>query len=399
MRIGMMADLYKPHVSGVTMYISLNKRFLEQTGHEVFVFTFGDVDYVDVESNVIRSPGIPFAETGLYLNFRYKRRAQNLLKSMDIVHVNHPITSGRLALRYAQPLGIPIVFTNHTRYDLYAQIYTPMLPDVIGESVVRAYMPFFCKSIDLVIAPSPGLRDVLKGYGVQSNVVVIPNGVDISPFQAPVEPVSRAELGFGDEVTLLTYMGRLGPEKNLPFLLRAFGGIASAFEQVGLLIVGDGPVREDLEDRVKLMGLTDRVRFTGLIPYEQLPRYLATADAFVTASVTEVHPLSVIEAMAAGLPVVGIRSPGVGDTVEDGVNGLLAPEEDLSAYTAVLARMIAESNNRQRMGHQARIKAQSYAIEHTGQILLDHYEQLVKAARPIRQKRPSRVARRDQGKG
>jgi glycosyltransferase involved in cell wall biosynthesis len=378
------------------MYISLNKRFLEQLGHEVFVFTFGDVDYVDDETNVIRSPGIPFAETGYYLNFRYNRRAQNILKSMDIIHVNHPITSGRLAIRYAQPMGIPIVFTNHTRYDLYAQIYTPMLPDVIGESVVRAYMPSFCKSIDLVIAPSPGLRDVLSSYGVQSNVVVIPNGVNISPFQAHVEPISRAELGFGEDITLLTYIGRLGPEKNLPFLLRAFGGVASAFEKVGLIIVGDGPVRDDLQDRVGLMGLTDRVKFTGLIPYDVLPRYLKAADVFVTASITEVHPLSVIEAMASGLPVVGIRSPGVGDTVEDGLSGLLAPEEDLATFTAMLARMIGDPENRKRMGYQARIKAQSYAIEHTGQVLLEHYEQLIQGAQPGKRKRPVRLKSRKQ---
>lgn len=399
MRIGMMADLYKPHVSGVTMYISLNKQLFEQAGHEVFVFTFGDVDYVDDEHNVIRSRGLPVAETGLYLNFRYDRRAQHLLKSMDIIHVNHPVVSGRLALHYGQPLGIPIVFTNHTRYDLYAQIYMPMLPEVIGESVVRAYLPSLCKSVDLVIAPSPGLRDVLESFGVQSNVVVIPNGVDIAPFQVPVEPISRAELGFGDDTILMIYMGRLGPEKNLPFLLRAFGGVASAFKDIGLLIVGDGPVREDLEDRVSLMGLSDRVRFTGLIPYTELPRYLATADAFITASVTEVHPLSVIEAMAAGLPVVGIRSPGIGDTVEDGVSGLLAPEEDLAAFTALLARMILEAEDRQQMSYQARVKAQSYAIEHTGQILLEHYERLIATAKPRRQKRPARIGNRNRDTG
>jgi glycosyltransferase involved in cell wall biosynthesis len=274
-----------------------------------------------------------------------------------------------------------------------------MLPDVIGESVVRAYMPLFCKSIDLVIAPSPGLRDVLYSYGVQSNVVVIPNGVDISPFQAEVEPIPRAELGFREDITLLTYMGRLGPEKNLPFLLRAFGGVASAFEQAGLLIVGDGPVRDDLEDRVRLMGLADRVRFTGLIPYDQLPRYLAAADAFVTASITEVHPLSVIEAMASGLPVVGIRSPGVGDTVEDGVSGFLAHEEDLATFTAMLARMIVEPDNRKRMGYQAQVRAQSYAIQHTGQILLEHYEQLIHRAEPRKRKRPTRVAGRKRSTG
>jgi glycosyltransferase involved in cell wall biosynthesis len=188
-------------------------------------------------------------------------------------------------------------------------------------------------------------------------------------------------------------MGRLGPEKNLPFLLRAFGGVAGAFDQVGLLIIGDGPVRDDLEDRVRLMGLTNRVKFTGLVPYTDMPRYLATADAFVTASVTEVHPLSVIESMAAGLPVVGIYSPGVGDTVEDGVSGLLAHQEDLAVFTAMLVRMVTEVDNRRRMGEQARLAAQSYAIERTAQILLDRYEQLLQTARQKGQKRSARQKR------
>jgi glycosyltransferase involved in cell wall biosynthesis len=147
------------------------------------------------------------------------------------------------------------------------------------------------------------------------------------------------------------------------------------------------------------MGLSDRVRFTGLIPYTELPRYLATADAFITASVTEVHPLSVIEAMAAGLPVVGIQSPGVGDTVEDGVNGLLAPEEDLAAFTALLARMILEAEDRQQMSYQAKVKAQSYAIEHTGQILLENYERLVTTSKPRRRKRPVRIGNRNRDTG
>ena len=168
MRIGMMADTYKPHVSGITNYIDLNKRYLERAGHDVFVFTFGDLDYRDDEPRVIRSPGLPLQNTGYYLSFRYKREAKRLLQSMDILHAHHPFLSGRLALRYARPLQIPVVFTNHTRYDLYAQAYMPLMPEEISDGLLRAYMPNFCEAVDLVFSPSGGMVKVLRGLDVKS---------------------------------------------------------------------------------------------------------------------------------------------------------------------------------------------------------------------------------------
>ena len=114
MNIGMLADTYKPYISGVTNHISLNKRALEALGHRVFVFTLGGEDYVDEESCVIRSPAIALAETGFNVSFRYTRSAQRKLSTMDVVHVHHPFVSGRMALRYCRNNGIPIVFTNRT---------------------------------------------------------------------------------------------------------------------------------------------------------------------------------------------------------------------------------------------------------------------------------------------
>ena len=145
-----------------------------------------------------------------------------------------------------------------------------------------------------------------------------------------------------------------------------------------MLIVGGGPEYENLVDRVQHMGIDDRVHFTGLVPYEELPRYLTSADAFVSASVTEVHPLSVIEAQAAGLPVLGIQSPGVGDIVEDGVTGLLAQDEDLAIFTAKMVRLVTDQESLQKMGFQAREASQAYSYEQTSHLLLDHYQQLIK---------------------
>ena len=150
----MLADTYKPYVSGVTNVIDLSKRYLESQGHQVYVFTFGDVDYHDDELNVIRSPGLPLVDTGYFLNVRYNRQARNLLRTMDIVHVHHPFLSGRLAIWYCKPRGIPIVFTNHTRYDLYAQAYFPVLPEGIGDAFLKAFIPGFCSSMDMSTVPA-----------------------------------------------------------------------------------------------------------------------------------------------------------------------------------------------------------------------------------------------------
>ena len=380
MRIGMMADTYKPYVSGITNYIDLNKRHMERAGHDVFVFAFGDLDYHDGETRVIRSPGLPLQDTGFYLSFRYSREAKRLLQTMDVIHVHHPFLSGRLALRYARPLQIPVIFTNHTRYDLYAQAYLPMMPEEISEGLLKAYMPSFCDAVDLVISPSAGMEKILRQLGVESRIEVVPNGVELGRYLS-AQPLSRTDFGFAAEDILFIYVGRLGPEKNLDFLLRAFNGVAQAFEHVRLLILGDGPAREEIEALASELGLSACVRFEGMVPYDKLPGYLAMCDAFVTASVTEVHPLSVIEAMASGLPVLGIQSPGVGDTIADGVTGFLT-NEDAVAFAVKMTRLVTEHEMRKRMGVTAREESTNYAIERTMRIMLRYYERLVNEAEP-----------------
>ncbi len=380
MRIGMMADTYKPHVSGITNYIDLNKRYLERAGHDVFVFTFGDLDYRDNEARVIRSPGLPLQNTGYYLSFRYRREAKRLLQSMDILHAHHPFLSGRLALRYARPLQIPVVFTNHTRYDLYAQAYMPLMPEEISDGLLRAYMPNFCEAVDLVVSPSAGMEKVLRGLDVKSKIAVVPNGVELERY-LDAQPLVRADFRFQTDDVLFIYVGRLGPEKNLDFLLRAFNAVADSFDRVRLLILGDGPARADLESLASSLGLSARVRFEGMVPYDKLPAYLAMCDAFVTASVTEVHPLSVIEAMGAGLPVIGIHSPGVGDTVIDGETGFLSAE-DTAAFAVKMTRLVLERDLRKQMGIAAREESTNYAIARTTRMMLRYYEKLVEEARP-----------------
>ncbi len=381
MRIGMMVDSYKPYISGITNYVETNKQYLEKAGHDVFVFTFGDLDHIDNEKNIIRSPGVPLADTGFYLSMRYSRQAKKLLQTMDLVHVHHPFLSGRLALRYCRPLRIPIVYTNHSRYDLYAQAYLPMMPEEVSLGLLQSYMPPFCKAVDLVITPSHGMEGVLRDLKVEARIETVPNGVDLKNFQS-AEPLPREQFGYHADDVLLIYAGRIALEKNIPFLLESFAGIAKAIPNVYLLLIGGGvqPFEEEIRSLVETMNLNSRVHMTGRIEYDQLPAFLAMCDIFVTASVTEVHPLSVIEAMGAGLPIMGIESVGVGDTVEDGVTGFLSTE-NLPAFTAKLTRLCLDLDLRRQMSLSARSASTVYSIERTTGIMLKHYEMLVNDSR------------------
>jgi glycosyltransferase involved in cell wall biosynthesis len=383
MRIGMMTDAYRPHVSGISIDILLNQRALQAAGHEVFVFTFGEPSADEDDPSVFRTPGLPLAHTGYHLSLRHSRTVRRMIQSMDVIHVHHPFLSGRLALRYGRPAGIPVVFTNHTRYDLYAQYYLPALPDRVGAGLLHAYLPLFCSEVDLTIAPSQGLREVLVEMGVSTPIRVIPNGIDLAPFRAPREVVDRATLGVRDDALLMVYNGRLGPEKNLAMLVRAFAGLRSAVPSAALLLLGDGPERGELEWLAESLGIADALVFAGMVDYGRVPAFLAACDLCVTTSFTEVHPLSIIEALACGLPVVGVDSPGVSDTIQHEGNGLISTQ-DLVAYTAQLTRIAVDRALRARLAEGARQSAEAYDIARTSQEVLAEYQRLVAAPRKER---------------
>jgi len=257
-----------------------------------------------------------------------------------------------------------------------------MMPDEISHGLLQAYMPTFCEAVEMVIAPSLGMKKVLQELKVEAPIEVVPNGVDLKNFHN-ADPLSRTELGYTPDDILLVFSGRIALEKNLPLLIKSFAGIAQAIPNTHLILIGGGihQYEKEMHKLVDDLRLNHRVKFTGKLAYNQLPSYLAMSDIFVTASVTEVHPLSVIEAMGAGLPVMGIDSVGVGDTVNDGETGLLSTH-DIAAFTAKLTRLCLDAGLRLQLSRSARRASEAYAIEHTTNIMLHQYEKLVDASKP-----------------
>jgi glycosyltransferase involved in cell wall biosynthesis len=255
----------------------------------------------------------------------------------------------------------------------------PYLWQVIGRNLLRAYLPAFCRHCDLVIAPSPSLVGVLSQLGITSRVKVIPTGIDLMPFQKPAKQLNRQALGLTAEALVLIYLGRLSPEKNLGFLLRAFAAVAAAQPHVVLLLVGEGPETDNLRREAQRLGLTERVKFLGKIPYNAVPDHLALADIFITASQTETQCLSLVEALAGGLPVLGIDSPGVRDAIVDGENGLLSTPE-MAVFTDKLRQLVTKPDLRRGLAEKARTTAEKYDINRTAQAILTEYEALAARA-------------------
>ncbi len=382
LRIGMFADMYKPHLSGVTNYISLYKKRFEELGHDVWVFTFGHTDYEDDEPRVVRSPAIPWGDTGWQMGLVLSSEARSVMPTLDVAHVHHPFVSGRVALEYCRPASIPIVFTNHTRYDLYSDTYAWFMPQTMRYTYIRRYLKEFANDIDLVIAPSPGIKLWLSEFGVTDDSVLLSNCVDTEPFRNPVSPRSREEYGFPADSVIFCYLGRVSAEKNMGLLTSAFIKAAGEVPNVCLLVLGDGPALSETQKRITDAGLGDRAHFAGLTPYSEVPDHLAAADVFATASISEVHPLVVMEAFAAGLPAIGITSPGVGDIVEDGVNGFLTAE-DPDAFAARMVEIATDAGLRTRLAAAASSAAAGYDVRIMADELLGHYERLI-ASRPGR---------------
>lgn len=384
MRIGMFADMYMPHVSGVTNHIRLYKQRFESLGHEVYVFTFGDRDYEDAETGVVRSPGVPWGDTGWRFSPAFSREAREIAATLDVAHAHHPFQSGRLARPLCARHGIPFVFTNHTRYDLYSDAYAAFLPQALRYTYLRAQLGSFARACDLVIAPAASIAEWLAEFTGFTGAATIPNGIDVERFAHPARPASRSDLGLGPDDVVFCYAGRLGPEKNTEWLAEEFALAATRAPAARLLVIGDGPSRQAAEAILERAGVADRARFLGMQPYESVPGIEAAADVFVTGSTSEVHPLVVLEAMAAGLPVVAVDSPGIGDTVQDGATGLLAEQAAPGALADRMVALASDADTRARMRKAARTAAGSYAWENTADVVLGHYERLVSKARAAR---------------
>lgn len=387
MRIGIVTATYLPSRNGVATSTALFARGLRERGHEVRIFA-------------PRHPQMPPREEGVYrLNSSFAGAralgapadypvmlapgplltAKLPLRDLDVLHTMHPFLAGQLALRWARFSGAPVVYTAHTQYEQYLH-YAPM-PVHVSRAVVRPHVAAFARRVGRVLAPGRAMVEMLRQYGFQGEVELFPNPVDLSAFQAASGADFREQYGVPAGAPLAMYLGRLAPEKNLGVMLRAFALARVSRPDLRLLVVGDGPSRQTAE-----ADAPEGVTFTGPVPYTRVPEALAAADAFLTASTSEVLPMSMIEALAAGTPLVAARSPAALDLIQEGQNGTVR-EAEAQALAVGLLEVLAPTTLK---AHQeaARASAEQYNLTERAADLERVYREVIAG-----QKRSKRTGR------
>ena len=381
MRIGIVTATYLPSRNGVATSTALFAQGLRERGHEVRVFAPRHPQATgDAEPGVYRlnasfagaqALGAP-ADYPVMLAPGPLLSARLPLRGVDVWHTMHPFLAGQLALRWGRLSHAPVVYTAHTQYDEYIH-YAP-LPSKVSRAMIHPHVSALARRMDAVLAPGRAMVDMLRRYGYGGEIELLPNPVKLASFLGVSGDAFRTEFGISQDVPLVVYLGRLAPEKNLDTMLAAFAQARTRRPELRMLVVGDGPGREDAE-----AGAPEGVTFTGAVPYVRVPEALAAADAFLTASASEVLPMSMIEALAAGAPLVAARSPAALDLIAEGHNGTVREPTPEALATGLL--QVLTPATLPRMQHEARESARQYDLAVRAQALEEVYERVIAARR------------------
>lgn len=392
MKIAVFTDSYQPYVSGVVRSIDTFGAELLELGHDVYVFgpRYYTSDETDTDEaapgddrptadKVFRFWSIPVP---MYRGFTapvpISGQADDLLDELgiDIIHSHTPFAMGTLGAVLAKRRNVPLVFTHHTMYHEYVH-YLPGARTVLRQMMLR-YVGNYCRRADLVVTPTPQIRDfALKEYDLQGKwVEAIPTGIRLDDYRNGDPLWVHNELGIPREHPVLVFVGRLGLEKNVGFLLKMLAIVNERMPDVHLVLVGDGPERSGLIQTAQELGLTERFHLTGTLAKNEVSDVFHGADLFVISSTSETQGLATLEAMAAGLPVVGVDAPGTRDMVEHGRQGLLTAK-DPQAFAAAVVRLLGDDKLREQYRRASATRAEMFTARGMALRLVDAYERVL----------------------
>ena len=362
MKILLTTDWFTPAVNGVVTSVLNLRKGLEGRGHEVRTLTLSRSTSSCVQDGVyyLRSMGVgavyPKARLGVPLQ---KKLVKELLAwGPDIVHSNCEFSTFPAACHIAEKANALLLHTYHTVYENYTHYFSPS--QAWGKKVVRQFSRWVACRTDGIIAPSEKTAALLRGYGVQCPLYVIPTGIAKPQTASQAESqLLRKNLGIPDDQTVLLYLGRLAKEKNCEELLRAMLRFREA--PVTLLLVGDGPDRRPLEELSQQLHLDGHVVFAGMVPPDQVGRYYQLGDLFVSASTSETQGLTYLEALRAGLPLLCRRDACLDGVVIQGVNGWQYTEEEV--FAACVEQFLTHPEHREQMERSALASGQRFSVE------------------------------------
>lgn len=282
----------------------------------------------------------------------------------DIVHLAAPDILGHAAKKWALRHGVPAVASVHTRFETYGDYYGL---GFLRPGVERALRRFYA-GLREIYAPSPDMVEILREGGFAERILIWSRGVDHHIFRSQARSLSwRQGLGIGDDEVVIGFVGRLVLEKGLDVVADIVQALAQQNVAARLVVVGDGPARKWLEERVP------GAIFTGFLTGAALARAYASFDIFLNPSVTEAFGNVTLEAMASGVPAVAARATGSNSLVVDGETGRLVPPRDIPAFVAALADYAQDAGLRHRHGAAAERRSAAYDWDAINDMVIDRY--------------------------
>ena len=349
MNIGFFTETYKPEINGVVTSIESFRQELERAGHTVYVFAPGD-DLLPTpwkkakrERRVFRFNSFSYPlyksiRVAIPINVPVSRKIPKL--ELDLVHSHTPFSLGLFAQNVARREDIPHVHTYHTLYPEYAKLYFPGFKKWNGRAAERM-SALFCNAVTEVVSPSDAIKRKLKSYGITTPITTVPTGIDRDFFERRGSSAAlRKRYRIPPNVPILITVARLGREKSIDYVLRSFQRVLKTHPDAHYVIVGDGPAREELETLARELGVSQQVRFTGLVSKRaDVVRLYRMADVFVFASKTDTQCLTLLEAAATGLPLVARYDKPLETALRDRKNGYFVTGGE-AAFAKAVGRIL-----------------------------------------------------------
>ena len=385
-RIALFAGAYTHIADGVSLTLNRLVDHLEQQGAEVRVFapTVDDPAIEDPAGTLASVPSLPVPGRSEYrLSLGLTPSVRAALEAFDptLYHIATPDLLGYHALRRAQATDTPVVASYHTHFSSYLKYYRLGLL----ETPVWSYLRSFYNQCRQVYVPTHAMAEVLRGHGIASDLRLWPRGVNTTRFNPDRRSAEwRRAHGMGDDEAVVAFVSRLVWEKGLDVYADVIDRLERQDVPHHSLVVGDGPAREDLEDRLP------NTTFTGFLDGIELAQAYASSDVFLFPSDTETFGNVTLEAMASGLPTVCADAAGSRDLVDDGTTGRLCPPGDVEAFAEAVHTLTVDEARRGRMGTAACERAQDFTWPAVLNRMSRYYDEVL--ARPPSSPRPSAPA-------
>lgn len=372
LRVAIFTDSFFPKIDGIAVSVQNFCEKLEARGHKFIICCprYGDDDTEVIGKNIrvvrFKSVALPsYEEMRIVVPGRKKLHKTIRDFRPDLIHIQTPGFMGQYGVLAAKLYSVPVIGTYHTMMSEVGMYVNPFRllkldkllnrvkrrkkiagklhkvvrkkPGSLGGKLLYKLANRLYEKCSLIISPSELIKKDLIDKGIGAPVTVVSNGIDLELFRG------ERRIFPGDEPRLL-HVGRLAPEKNTEEVIRAFALIKREMPHARLTVVGDGPVLTDLKREASELGIGDSVLFTGYRSRTELPQVYAEHDLFVTASAMETQGLVALEAIAAGLPAVGVNAFAIPELIQHGRNGLIAEAHHVPDIAAAAVRLLKEKS-------------------------------------------------------